>query len=99
MLGINYWETYAPMFTWAMVLNCQLKQVDFVVAYTQTPIECDVYTRLLTDIEFMGKTAETYVLKLLKYIYRASHLGIPSSCDHLIWNAMARVQTHGVHFC
>ena len=42
-LGINYWETYVPVVTWfairlmivcAMVLSWQLRQVDFVIAYT-----------------------------------------------------------------
>ena len=51
-LGENYWETYAPVVTWfairllivvGLVLQWQLRQVDFVMAYTQAPIECDMY--------------------------------------------------------
>ena len=51
-LGVNYFETYAPVATWiairfllivAIFNSCLLRQVDFVMAYTQAPFECKMY--------------------------------------------------------
>ena len=45
---VNYFETYAPVVTWfaiwlliilAILFKWALKQVNFVMAYTQAPIE------------------------------------------------------------
>ena len=83
-LGINYWETYAPMVAWfairlmivcAMVLGWQFWQVDFVMTYTQAPIEYDTYMKLLASIEVKGGTAEMHVLKLLKNLYGRRQAG------------------------
>jgi hypothetical protein len=50
--GINYWETYAPVVQWstvrlALILstlgNLKSRQVDYVQAYTQAEIDCDLY--------------------------------------------------------
>ena len=83
-LGINNWETYAPVVTWfairlmivcAMVLGWQLWQVGFVIAYTQVPIECDMYMKLPAGIEVKGGTAETHVLKVPKNLYGGRQAG------------------------
>ena len=48
MLCENYFDTYDPVVTWfairlliicAIILNWQLCQVDFILAYYQSPIE------------------------------------------------------------
>jgi len=50
--GVNYYETYAPVVTWfairlmivfAIIFGWALRQVNFVLAYTQAPIEVDMY--------------------------------------------------------
>ena len=50
--GENHFDTYAPIVTCfairlliicAIFLNWQLRQVDFIMAYAQAPIECDMY--------------------------------------------------------
>merc|ERR1712086_223710 len=53
--GVNYYETYDPVVTWfavrlmivfAILFSWSLKQVDFVMAYPQAPIEQDMYMDL-----------------------------------------------------
>jgi len=50
--GINFWETYAPVVQWstvrlALILSTlgdlKSRQVDYVQAYTQANIDCDLY--------------------------------------------------------
>jgi hypothetical protein len=50
--GMNYFETYAPVVTWfairliiimAILFALSLRQIDFVQAYPQAPIETDMY--------------------------------------------------------
>jgi Reverse transcriptase (RNA-dependent DNA polymerase) len=50
--GVNYWEIFSPVASWAairMVLITILihrwytKQIDFVLAYTQADVECELY--------------------------------------------------------
>ena len=50
--GVNYWETYAPVVTWAairlflvlsIICGWHSVQIDFVLAYPQTPVECDLH--------------------------------------------------------
>ena len=54
-IGINYWETYAPVVAWAsihlLLINSMLAkwhtvQVDFVMAYPQADIETDMYMEM-----------------------------------------------------
>ena len=44
------------------------------MAYTQAPIECDMYVKFPAGIE-VGGTAETHVLKLLKNLYGRQQVG------------------------
>ena len=53
----------------AMVLVWQQWQFDFVMAYTQDQIECDMCMRLPAGIEDKDGTAETHLLKLIKNLY------------------------------
>jgi hypothetical protein len=50
--GVNYWETYAPVASWstiryvltlALTNRWKIKQIDFVLDYTQAEAECDMY--------------------------------------------------------
>ena len=45
------------------------------MAYTQVPIECDIYMILPASIEVKGGTAEMHVLKLLKNLYGGRQAG------------------------
>jgi hypothetical protein len=58
--GVNYWETFSPVASWAairMVLITTLihgwftKQIDFVLAYTQADVECQLYMAIPKGFE------------------------------------------------
>ncbi|KAI2501072.1 hypothetical protein MHU86_13426 [Fragilaria crotonensis] len=61
--GVNYWETFSPVASWAairMVLITTLihgwhtKQIDFVLAYTQAEVECELYMAVPKGFEVEG---------------------------------------------
>ena len=80
--GINYWETYAPVFTWqtirfffmlAIIRGWRIHQIDFVLAYTQAPAEVPLYMKFPQgyDSKYLpeGATKGSHILKLLHNIY------------------------------
>ena len=82
--GINYYETYAPVVTWfairlllviVIILNLASKQIDFVMAYPQAPIEMDMYMELPTGIETKFGNSRDYVLKLIRNLYGQKQAG------------------------
>ena len=82
--GENYFDTYAPVVTWfairlliicAIVLHWKLRQVDFIMAYAQAPIECDMYLQLPDGIETETGNSKTHVLKLLRNVYGQKQAG------------------------
>ena len=82
--GENCFDTYAPVATWfairlliicAIVLNWQLRQVDFIMAYAQAPIKCDMYLQLPDGIETESGNSRTHVLKLLQNMYGQKQAG------------------------
>ena len=84
-LGVNYFETYLPAATWmaicflliVAILNCLfLKKVDFVMAYTQAPIECRMYMTLPQGVLTQIGCAKDFVLHLINNIYRQKQLGL-----------------------
>jgi Reverse transcriptase (RNA-dependent DNA polymerase) len=86
--GINYWETYAPVVTWAairlvliltLIYGWYTTQIDFVLAYPQADVECDIYMHIPNGFEIQGKTRQTHVLQLIKNLYGQKQAGC-------IWN-------------
>jgi hypothetical protein len=82
--GINYFNTYAPFVTWFAIrlmivfgnIFCwALRQVDFVMAYFQAPIEMDIYMELSQSIKTVTGNSKDHVLKLLKNIYGQKQAG------------------------
>ena len=80
--GINYWEMYALVFTWqtihfffmlAIIRGWRIRQIDFVLAYTQAPAEVPLYMKFPQGYNSKylpeGVTKGTHVLKLLRNIY------------------------------
>jgi hypothetical protein len=60
---MNYFETYAPVVTWfairlmiifGIIFCWALRQVDFIMAYPQAPIEMDIYMELPQGIQCWG---------------------------------------------
>eukprot|EP00978_Attheya_sp_CCMP212_P035604 scaffold155678_cov30-Attheya_sp.AAC.2 len=79
--GINYWETYSPMVTWnsiriflilAIVNNWHTRQIDFVLAYPQADVECDMYMEIPRGFQLpAGENSKDYALKLRRNLYGA----------------------------
>ena len=87
--GMNYYETYAPVVTWfairlmivmGIIFCWSLRQVDFVMAYPQAPIETDIYMELPQGVQTATGNSKDHVLKLLKNIYGQKQAG-------RVWNS------------
>ncbi len=84
VFGLNYYKTYAPVVTWfsirlfivmEIIFSWALKQVDFIMAYPQAPIKCNMYMELPQGIQVSEEDLKNYVLKLLKNIYSQKQVG------------------------
>jgi len=93
--GVNYWETYAPVVNWSTVRlvltlsilhNFKSRQVDFIQAFTQAPLDCPIfmevpagYSVLNSTLQFTGKANQnsdkSWVLQLTKNMYRLKQAG------------------------
>jgi len=93
--GINYWETYAPVVNWltarltmilSLLKNFKCRQIDFVQAFTQAPIDCPIYMEIPAGycirngkLVYHGADTKnidkTYVLQLLKNMYGLKQAG------------------------
>ncbi len=89
MYGMNYFESYAPVVTWfairlmivfGIIFCWALRQVDFVMAYSQAPVEMDIYMELPQGIKTATGDSKDNVLKLLKDIYGQKQAG-------RVWNS------------
>ena len=93
---INYFETYALVVTWfsicllifiAILLNWTLCQVDSVMAYTQAPIEMNMYMELKMSIELESGKKGEHFFKLLANLYMqklAGHMQNHNLVDKLL---------------
>jgi Reverse transcriptase (RNA-dependent DNA polymerase) len=77
LLRINYWETYAPVVGWLTIrlfLNLMIvngwtsRQIDFMLAFPQADIECDVYMEVPIGFKVNG-SRQDFVLKLKPNLY------------------------------
>jgi hypothetical protein len=59
----------------AIILVWAMRQLDFAQAYTQAPIECDIYMELPSGIETKHGISKDYVLKLLAILYGQKQAG------------------------
>ena len=80
--GVNFWETFAPVASWstirmvlilALINGWDTRQVDFVLAYTQAKVECELYMSIPKGFEVDGD--EEYVLKLKKNLFGQRQAG------------------------
>jgi hypothetical protein len=81
---MNYYETYAPIVTWfsiclviviGILCGWALHQCDFIMAYPQAPIKCNMYMELPQGIQVTEGDSRDYVLKLMKNIYGQKQAG------------------------
>jgi hypothetical protein len=87
--GMNYFETYAPVVTWfairlmiifGIIFYWAIRQVNFVMAYPQAPIEMDIYMELPQGIQTAHRNSKDHVLNLEKIIYGQKQAG-------RVWNS------------
>ena len=83
--GINYWESYAAVCKWAAIQlilvfvilsNWKMRQIDFVQAYPQAPIEVNnVYMKIPRGFEIEGAAKNEYLLHIKCSIYGQAQAG------------------------
>ena len=75
---MTYYDTYAPVVTWfaicllivfAILFSWSLRQVNFVMAYPQAPVEMDMYMELPDGILLKEGDQKDHFLKLLANLY------------------------------
>ena len=82
--GVNYWETYSPVVNWFSIRLCLIltlifswntRQIDFVLAFPQADVECDLFMQLPRGLTFEGVHRSTHCLKLKKNLYGSRQAG------------------------
>jgi hypothetical protein len=85
--GQDYWDTYAPVVTWASVRllliiakihKLESKSIDFVLAFPQADLDVPVYMELppgVTPIDETDDNRRRYVLRLNKSLYGLKQAG------------------------
>jgi hypothetical protein len=83
--GVNFWETFAPVVTWAsirlvLILSIlhgwKTRQIDFVLAYPQADVETEMYMNVPKGFKMKHTGSKTmHVLKLLKNLYGQKQAG------------------------
>ena len=87
--GVNFWETYSPVVNWftirlflilALLYKWHARQVDFVLAFPQADIECEMYMEIPRGFRMPEhQDKRDYCLKLKKNLYGQKQAG-------RIWN-------------
>jgi hypothetical protein len=82
--GVNFWETCAPVVNWfsiwlflviSILHDWETWQIDFVLAYPQADVECDIYMEVPVGFHLPGRDKKSYCLKLKKNIYGTRQAG------------------------
>jgi len=93
--GINFSETYAPVVTWSttrlllilsLITGMKSRQIDYIQAYTQAPVDCKVYMHIPAQLIVNNNTlefsstptpdnSEIYVLLISKNLYGLHQAG------------------------
>lgn len=83
----NFWDTYSPVVSWfsirtfliiSLIRGWHRRQIDFILAYPQADVECDMYMEIPRGFEYQG-SRKSHVLKLIKNLYGSRQGG-------LVWN-------------
>jgi hypothetical protein len=81
--GINFWETYSPVVNWysirlfliiSIMKGWESRQIDFVLAFPQADVECDIYMEVPVGFDLKQKKKD-FCLKLRKNIYGTKQAG------------------------
>lgn len=98
--GVNFWETYAPVASWAairliltmvIIKGWKTRQIDYVLAYTQADAEwSDMYMKIPKGFQVQDAEQDEYLLKIEKNLYGGKQAG-------RVWNKhlVSRLQSIG----
>jgi hypothetical protein len=83
--GVHYDQTYSPVVVWqttrffliqSLLNNWKTKQLDFVPAFPQAPVERELYMKLPMGVRLEGDAnSDDYVLQILKNLYGQKQAG------------------------
>ncbi len=82
--GIDYDETYTPVALWktiqmtltlATMNNWHTRQLDYVLAFPQAPVERDLYMEIPKGFTIEEGRSDNYALKIHRNIYRQKQAG------------------------
>jgi hypothetical protein len=82
--GVNYWETFSPVVNWfsirhtlvlSLIYQWKTRQIDFVLAFPQADVECELYMELSRGLIFEGCHRGTHCLKILKNLFGQKQAG------------------------
>lgn len=82
--GIDYWETYTPVASWpsirlimymAVLNNWHTKQLDFVLAFLQAPVETDLYMEIPQGFSVLSSDKVPYCIHILNNLYGQKQAG------------------------
>ena len=82
--GVHYDQSYAPVASWRsirllLILIAQYgwysKQLDYVLAFPQAPVEREIYMKIPKGFEVKGADPNKYVLKLHRNVYGQKNAG------------------------
>ena len=98
--GVNYTETFSPVVNWitirlililSIIHKWKTRQVDFVLAFPQAKIECEMYMELPQGVEMRHGRGKTHVLRLLKNLYGQKQAG-------RVWNKHLHAKLSSIGF-
>jgi hypothetical protein len=82
--GIHYDQTYAPVASWNSIRtlltmtalhNWKTKQIDYVLAFPQAPVERTIYMKIPKGFQIEDGKTEDYVLELHRNVYGQKQSG------------------------
>ena len=69
------WFLVRLLLVLTLLLNWHTRQIDFVLAYSQAPIKCDLFMKMPRGIVVPGYDPKQYCLRLVKNIYGQKQAG------------------------
>ena len=82
--GVNYWETFSPVVNWfsirlaltlSLIFSWKTQQINFVLAFPQADVECDLFMELPRGLIFEGYHRDTHCYKLIANLYGQKQAG------------------------
>jgi hypothetical protein len=74
------WAVIRILLVLVLMYDWYTTQIEFVLAYPQADVECDIYMKIPKDFTIDGHTRKTRILQLLKNLYGHKQAG-------RVWNA------------